>query len=108
MVSIGSVVVQVSDLDTATAFWAQALETYTLVHRDHNSSTFHPRDGQGVALQLNTDDRAHLDLDAGAESDQQAEVDRLLALGAQRVLWPYRDDVTVLTAPGGGLMFCVV
>ena len=42
-------------------------------------------------------------------ADQQAEVERLVALGARRYPWRYRagDDFIVLEDPGGAL-FCVV
>ena len=50
--------------------------------------------------------RLHLDLCAG---DQAREVERLVALGAQRYAWRYRegDDFVVLADPDGNL-FCVV
>jgi Glyoxalase-like domain len=48
----------------------------------------------------------HLDL---YTADQEAEVERLLSLGAQRYRWRYRPgaDFVVLEDPGGNL-FCVV
>nr|WP_246654634.1 VOC family protein [Rhizobium laguerreae] len=53
-----------------------------------------------------THQRHHLDLYA---SDQQAEVERLLSLGAQRVDWRYPEgaDYIVLADPDGN-RFCVV
>jgi hypothetical protein len=54
--------------------------------------------------------RVHLDLYAGDASDQAAEVDRLVALGATRVAWdlyPADPDFVVL-ADTEGNRFCVI
>jgi hypothetical protein len=41
MVTLGSVVIHVSDIGRAAEFWGRALESqYKLAHRDHNSVTF--------------------------------------------------------------------
>jgi hypothetical protein len=54
MVTLGSVVIHVSDIGRTAEFWGRALESqYELVHRDHNAATFLPRNGNGGALQLN-------------------------------------------------------
>ena len=70
-----------------------------------------PVEGPGVqlALTLVSSDRArrhHLDLYA---TDQQAEVERLLALGARQAEWSYPPDAdfVVLEDPDGN-RFCVV
>lgn len=107
-VSIASVVLHVADIESATAFWAKALAPgYDLVHQDHNSSTFSPESGGGVTLQLNSEDRTHLDLNTRSEQERVAETERLLSVGASRVDWPYRADITVLADPSGN-RFCVV
>ncbi len=107
-VSVAAVVMHVADIESATEFWRKALEPgYDLVHRDHNSSTFSPKSGGGVTLQLNSEDQTHLDLNTGSEQERAAETERLLAAGASRVDWPYRPDVTVLADPSGN-RFCVV
>jgi hypothetical protein len=54
--------------------------------------------------------RLHLDLFADTTEEQQAEVQRLIALGAQAVDWdlyPPDPDFIVLADPGGNI-FCVV
>lgn len=108
MVGIGEVVIHVSDIDKAAEFWERALQaSYKLVHRDHNSAMFYPTTGEGLAIQFNTEDQTHLDLTTADTDERDREIERVLSLGAQRVDWPYRDDVTVLTAPGG-LTFCVL
>lgn len=114
MVHLGSIVLNVPDIDRTTRFWAKALESqYTLVHTDHNSSTFFRADGAGTgpALQFNTVDQTHFDLNTtgpdGDTAERDADVERLLRLGARRVDWPYRDDVVVLADPNG-FRFCVI
>ena len=59
-----------------------------------------------VSSDPGTHQRHHLDLYA---SDRQAEVERLLSLGAHRVDWRYpeRADYVVLSDPDGN-KFCVV
>jgi predicted amidohydrolase len=54
-------------------------------------------------------DRTHLDLWVSAGSEQHAEVERLVSLGATRVDWDYPEDAdfVVLADPEGNL-FCVI
>ena len=111
---LGSIVINVPDIDAATDFWVKALQpNYELVHRDHNSATFFPSTGPGtgIALQFNTVDQTHFDLNIDAPDGdltaRDAEVERLLAIGATRVDWPHRDDVVVLADPNG-FRFCVI
>ncbi len=51
----------------------------------------------------------NLDLHTDSEQEQQAEVERLVSLGATRVPWTYPDGArfVVLADPEGNL-FCVV
>lgn len=109
MVRLSAVVVNVADIDGATDFWSTMLQNqFELVHRDHNSSTFHPISGDGIAVCFNTDDQTHFDLDTGPRLGAEAhaaEVRRIVGLGARRVDWP-RSDVVVLADPSG-LRFCV-
>ncbi len=107
MVTLGSVVMHVEDISRATEFWEQALESqYELVHRDHNSSTFFPRNRAGVAFQLTERNQMHLDLNTDSPEENAAEIKRLESLGARRVDWPYRPDVPVMADPEGNI-FCV-
>ena len=111
---IGSVVVNVSDVPEATAFWSQALDYEPRYDPEPDWVILQPRDGRGPNLSLNLGDtrptevpHVHLDLYA---DDQAAEVERLLGLGARRVDWSYPDephDFVVLEDPDGN-RFCVI
>lgn len=113
---IGSVVVNVSDVPAATAFWSAALGYRPRYEPEPDWVVLEPRDGRGPNLSLNLGEtrpaefpHVHLDLYA---DDQVAEVDRLLGLGARRVEgWPYPEDggedYVVLEDPDGN-RFCVV
>jgi hypothetical protein len=111
---IGSIVFRVDDLVGQTAFWAAALD---YVPRPDDSDDFvllRPRDGTGPNVSLDRHHssvvlppRIHLDLYA---DDQEAEVERLIALGASRVHWsgrPADADYIILADPEGN-RFCVV
>ncbi|MGI8869780.1 MAG: VOC family protein [Mycobacteriales bacterium] len=107
MVHIGSVVLNVRDRKRAAAFWSAALN---YAPRREGSDSLIPRDGDGIQLTLDETDRTHLDLDAASADEQQAEVERLVGLGAQRVPeWRYPDgaDFVVLRDTEGNL-FCVI
>lgn len=76
-----------------------------------------PADGSGAALALDLSTtpvqehpRIHLDLCAGDAVGQEAEVARLISLGAQRVDWDsYPDDADfVVLADPEGNRFCVI
>ena len=103
---LGSVVLHVSDLERAGAFWSSALG-YT--RSPANPAFLGPASGDGVRLHLDDGDRTHLDLWTDSRAEQLAEVDRLVALGARRVEWVYPEgaDFIVLADPEGNL-FCVI
>lgn len=114
MLTIGSVVWGVRDVGRAVRFWTEALD-YRL--RDPGDDTWAvlvprgPGPGAQLAISLVSSDAAshqrhHLDLYA---VDQQAEVERLVGLGAQRVEWRYPADADyVVLADPDGNRFCVV
>jgi catechol 2,3-dioxygenase-like lactoylglutathione lyase family enzyme len=106
MLRLGAVVMKVSDVDRAGAFWSAALG-YT--RQPQNPAFLLPDGASGTRLHLDEDDRTHLDLWADGEEDQRAEVERLISLGARRVDWEYPDDADfiVLADPEGNL-FCVI
>jgi len=117
MLSIGSVVIKVSDIDRATAFWCAALG-YEPHRMDVDFAILVPKDGVGQRISLDEADsvpqefpQVHFDLYAGDAADQAAEVERLIALGAERVDdWPYPEhehDFIVL-ADTEGNRFCVI
>ncbi len=107
MVSIGSIVLNVSNIGRASAFWSSALG---YVARDgSDGAVLVPERGEGPTLWLDEDDRTHLDLYAANEADQRAEVSRLESLGAKRVDWVYPEDADfVVLADTEGNLFCVI
>ncbi|MFC4455034.1 VOC family protein [Deinococcus sonorensis] len=113
MLKIGSVVWGVRDMQAAIRFWSAALDYAPLRDPNDDWAILVPRSGSGPQLALklvtsgvHTHTRHHLDLYA---DDQAAEVERLLALGAQRVDWRYgpEADYVVLADPDGN-RFCVI
>jgi predicted enzyme related to lactoylglutathione lyase len=115
-IKIGSIVLNVADVDRDIAFWSSALG-YELRDTDIDHSDFavlsHPtQTSSNVSVQRTHEpkravNRVHLDLYA---DDAPAEVTRLESLGATRVEpWPYAegDDFVVMADPDGN-EFCVV
>jgi hypothetical protein len=115
MIRVGSIVIRVEDLARQRDFWMAALD---YVPRDDGDDPTHvvlrPRNGPGPNISLDKwhaalhiPPRIHLDLYA---TDRQAEVERLLALGATEVQWermPDDADFTILADPEGN-RFCVI
>jgi predicted enzyme related to lactoylglutathione lyase len=114
VLTIGSTVLGVDDVGRAIEFWSAALG---YVPRDDPEETWvvlvPSRGATGPRLSLMLSEtqtqerpRVHLDL---YSDDQDAEVDRLIGLGATRVLWDYPDaaDFVVLADPAGN-RFCVI
>jgi catechol 2,3-dioxygenase-like lactoylglutathione lyase family enzyme len=113
MLRIGSVVWGVRDVPRAIRFWCQALDYRPREEPDPDWAVLVPRNGSGsqMAISIVSSDaeshqRHHLDLYA---SDQRAEVERLIGLGARPVEWRYPPgaDFVVLADPDGN-RFCVV
>ena len=114
MVTVGSIVIRVDDLQKQTVFWSAALD---YVPREEDGDDFvlmRPRDGIGpnvsldrVRSALQLPPRIHLDL---YSDDQAGEISRLIALGATEVHWdkkPPDADYVILADPEGN-RFCVV
>ncbi|MFI6257704.1 VOC family protein [Micromonospora zamorensis] len=113
----------VSDAERAARFWAAALDYRRRAPRFDGDEwiVLEPQPGaQGMAIAMDLSEspvqdfpRLHLDLDAGERSLDE-ELDRLLALGAQRVDWrhyptdphPTEPPYVVLADPEGN-RFCV-
>jgi len=107
MAQIGSLVLNVTDIERAATFWRNALGY--VPRAGDNPGALVPERGKGPALLLDETDRTHLDLHAASEKEQQAEIERLISLGAQRVDWVYPDGAHfVVLADTEGNLFCVV
>ncbi|RYX85881.1 VOC family protein [bacterium] len=109
---IGSTVINVCDIERATAFWSAALG---YVVRDGDETfvvlTDPKRRWSNVSLQLWDEPKAgrnrlHFDL---YSDNQKAEVERLESLGATRLEWDYPEgaDYVVMGDPEGN-EFCVI
>ncbi len=106
MVTMGSVVLNVSDIERAAQFWGSALG---YVPRPDNPAILVPENGVGPALALDEDDRTHLDLWAADQVEQQSEVERLVSLGARRVDWVYPEGADfVVLADTEDNLFCII
>jgi predicted enzyme related to lactoylglutathione lyase len=112
---VGSIVIRVDDLARQMAFWMGALDYEPAYEPDVDFVLLQPRDGRrgpNVSLDAMRSDlqippRIHLDLYA---DDQEAEVQRLLGLGATEVHWDKRPpdaDYVILADPEGN-RFCVI
>ena len=114
MLRVGSIVIRVDDLRRQTEFWTAALGYVPRAENDDDFVLLRPKDGIGPNLSLDrvrstvqVPPRIHLDLYA---TDQAAEVQRLIALGATEVHWDKRPpdaDYVILADPEGN-RFCVV
>lgn len=118
-IRIGSIVIRCRDFDRMLAFWQAAL--HYVPKRPPEGGWVILRDPHGRGPNVSLDQvpadklpqhdlrrrsRMHLDLYA---ADQEAEVARLIGLGAKRYPWRHQpgDDFVVLEDPDGNL-FCVV
>lgn len=103
----------VSDVRRAAEFWGQALNYVPREEVQDDWGVLVPANGQGPNVSLSLSEtpvqqypRVHLDLYAGDAADQAAEVERLVALGAERVDWdhyPENADFIVLADPDGNI-----
>ena len=114
MISIGSVVIRVENVERQRAFWTAALDYVPREGDDDDFALLRPRNGIGPNVSLDRwpaplqiPPKIHLDLYA---DDQAAEVRRLVGLGATEVDWPRRPpdaDFIILADPEGN-RFCVI
>ncbi len=110
MVKIGTVVFNTGNVRGAARFWAEALGYRPAEGADEGWALLRSGDGACPNVAFDRGDRTHLDLYAANAEEQQAEIERLIGLGATRVEdWPYPEgaDFVVLSDPVGNL-FCVV
>jgi predicted enzyme related to lactoylglutathione lyase len=95
-------------------FWSKALGWPLVWDQDEETAIQSPRGGTkitwgGPPLEPKTGkERLHFDLAPGADADQQAEVDRLICLGATRVDIGQGDVSWVVMADPDGHEFCVL
>jgi catechol 2,3-dioxygenase-like lactoylglutathione lyase family enzyme len=111
---IGSIVLGVEDLSRSITFWEQALGYVLREEPDDDWATLISPNAAGSQLSLMKSEtpvqlhpRVHLDLYA---TDRDAEVTRLLELGANEVDWdlyPETPDFVVLEDPDKN-RFCVI
>lgn len=99
MLTIGSTVLGVNDVARATAFWHAALGYVPQEPGDETWVILVPASGPGAQLALmlsrtpvQEHPRIHLDLYA---DDQDAEVERLVSLGARRIDWHQANQLCV-------------
>jgi predicted enzyme related to lactoylglutathione lyase len=114
MLTIGSIVIRVDDVDREAKFWTAALDYVPRAEDDDGFRLLRPRNGAGPNVSLDrvkagprVPPRIHLDLYA---KDQVAEVRRLVGLGAREVHWDKRPadaDYVILEDPEGN-RFCVI
>jgi catechol 2,3-dioxygenase-like lactoylglutathione lyase family enzyme len=111
---IGSIVIHCYEFDKMLEFWQQALRYVPREPATDDWVVLRDPDGIGPNLSLQRvpkrrsgkRSRLHLDL---YTSQRQADVDRLVKIGATRYPWRYRpgSDFVVMEDPDGNL-FCVV
>jgi predicted enzyme related to lactoylglutathione lyase len=119
VLTFGVLALGVSDVQRAAEFWSAALG-YTLREDGFGgwAKVLVPPDGAaGTAIALQRSQtppedhpRLHIDLHVADASEQQAEVARLVSLGATRIDWdsyPDDPDFVVLEDPEGN-RFCIV
>jgi len=117
-VSLHHVVLDAHDLPGLARFWSQVLDWPILSVREREV-VIGPADDApiGICFMPSPDDkvvknRVHLDLNPGADasaSEREAEIERIIGLGARRVDVGQRGDETwtVLADPEGN-EFCVI
>lgn len=108
---LGSVVIDVNDLDRMASFWRDVLGYTVELEKDHWVKLTDPKErGATVSLQKvpetkSEKNRLHLDLYA---AEPRSELQRVLSLGAELVEGPQDDrDFVVLADPEQNL-FCII
>ena len=111
---IGSIVIRCYEFQKMMEFWQRALHYVPKYPPSNGWVILTDPNGKGPNISLDkvpekrNGKRSHLHLDLYV-TDQKAEVERLVNLGASRYPWRYTlgDDFVVLEDPDGNL-FCVV
>ena len=115
---LGTIVLGADDVERAVTFWSNVFgyEVVTFPDTDDEFTILVPPDGVGTRIAVNRSaspvqdrPRVHLDLVVDSRAEQSSEIDRLVALGATRVLWDYPSDPDfVVLADTEGNRFCIV
>lgn len=115
---LGSVVLGADDVERAATFWATVFgyETFSFPESDDDFTILLPPDRIGTRIAVHRSitpvqerPRVHLDLVVDNSTEQSSEIERLLELGATRVLWDYPVDPDfVVLADTEGNRFCIV
>ncbi|WP_350281341.1 VOC family protein [Kribbella sp. HUAS MG21] len=104
---LGAIVLNVPQTGPSADFWRAALG----LTADGNPDFLVPAAGTPpTRVHLDSTDRTHFDLWMDGSSTPEAEVERLIGLGAERVedwTYPPNADFVVLKAPDG-TVFCVI
>jgi catechol 2,3-dioxygenase-like lactoylglutathione lyase family enzyme len=118
MLRLGTVVLGADHVERAVAFWSKALgyDITSFPASDDEFTILVPPDRVGTRIALHQSvtpvqerPRVHLDLIVDSPAEQSSEIDRLLELGATRVLWDYPTDHDfVVLADSEGNRFCIV
>lgn len=109
---IGEIVVDCADPEASAAFWCAALG-YRETERDETGIAIAGHPAAPTILLLHTADvkrdktPVHLDL-CPVDTEQAAEVERLIGLGATRVDIGQGDRSWVVLADPSGIEFCVM
>ena len=105
---IGYIVIHCHDFDRTVAFWQAALHYVPREPAKDGWVVLRDPEDRGPNLSFQGRDKRPRSR-SWLHLDQQAEVERLVSLGARRYPWRYRgeDDFIVLEDPEGAL-FCVV
>jgi catechol 2,3-dioxygenase-like lactoylglutathione lyase family enzyme len=118
MLTFGVVVLGVTDRQRAIEFWCAALG-YQVREDGFGgwAAVLVPPGGTGTVIALQRSEtppedypRLHFDLHVASVTEQEAEADRLVSLGAVRVDWDrYPDDPDfIVLADTEGNRFCIV
>jgi len=111
---VGSIVIRCFEFEKMIAFWTVALGYVPKYPPSDGWVILNDPSGNGPNISLDqtpvkrTGKRSHIHLDFYSVN-QEADVERLVLLGARRYPWRYKsgDDFIVLEDPDGNL-FCVV
>ena len=110
--SVDWLAIDCADPAALAAFWAEALDYKSLPGDDPDEAAIVPKDGRGTQLLFgrvpegkSVKNRLHLDL---RPDDRDAEVERLLALGARKVDIGQGEQTWVVLADPEGNEFCIL